>query len=235
MATDFPSRSLCDCNEDDCLTEKELAAVEGRLATARECNATQLSSVSVRQLLSAASALESHDVPYLHPGRGSSIILICVGPADTRSKSQAIEFMDCYSRDDLIFTISNGSCEYSSRVSTMNFDINEPHIFETPEPDAFRLRISLYKSNAQGKALLATAVVLLNTLRQGYSKGREGLLRDVTVPILGSKDHDIVATVTFNYLVARPYVGERSKTCSTVNHGFWKPSGLTKVIGHRGE
>lgn len=94
----------------------------------------------------------------------------------------------------------------------------------------FKIYSATVEKGAKG-VLVGTGVALLESQNHILGNNRENLVRDQTIPIIDNNTLQILGTVTFTFLIVRPFSGK------------FHPSGTqhlprsherTKVVGHRG-
>jgi glycerophosphodiester phosphodiesterase len=109
---------------------------------------------------------------------------------------------------------------------------NEPWHFVTDDPSRAGLSFKVFSAVNGGEQPIGTAVALLDSLKQGSEAARESLVRDYTIPVISCTDGDFLGTLTFTFVIARPFkFAQKTPT---------PPQRLrsvesTKIVGHRGE
>lgn len=126
---------------------------------------------------------------------------------------------------------------YTVNLPILEETVNEPLTFHTKDPESAKIIFKIYikAMNAHNYAELVhtgSGVALLSSLKRGLGSTRESLIRDFHVPILAKDGHEDIGTVTFSFLLVKPYL--QAGSCTSSKSGPWKDSGVTKVIGHRG-
>ncbi|KAL8673148.1 MAG: hypothetical protein Q9168_002412 [Polycauliona sp. 1 TL-2023] len=113
--------------------------------------------------------------------------------------------------------------------------INDPWHFTTGTPEQVKLIFTISATDSQGNGPIpiASAVALLQSLRHGLARNREGLTRYHTIPISSKDTLSFLGTVTFGLLLVTP-PPLRKHVPQMAKQGFWKEGGPTQVIGHRG-
>ncbi|KAI9696500.1 MAG: Glycerophosphocholine phosphodiesterase [Bogoriella megaspora] len=184
--------------------------------------------------------------PYYTESHGKSYIFIKMGPVNTRIESRAVEFC---SRTLNPADLSNPEIAYILRIEAVGMNghhkyfqlpilsdlANDPIVFETSDVSKAKVLFSLLRVEnmvtKQGTAVGAGAAVL-QSLTQGLAQDFESLVRDYSVPVLATDMSEVLATVTFNYLLSTPV--QRRPVSDVAKKGFWKDEGKTQVVGHRG-
>ncbi|OXV07336.1 hypothetical protein Egran_04899, partial [Elaphomyces granulatus] len=109
---------------------------------------------------------------------------------------------------------------------------NEPWHFVTDDPSRAGLSFKVFSAVNGGEQPIGSAVALLDSLKQGSEAARESLVRDYTIPVISCTDGDFLGTLTFTFVIARPFkFAQKTPT---------PPQRLrsvesTKIVGHRGE
>lgn len=115
--------------------------------------------------------------------------------------------------------------------------VNKSWAFYTKNPDNAKLMFKVYRKatnahNFAESAHIGSGIALLNSLKQGLGFTRESLIRDYEIPILSKNGLEDIGTVTFSFLLVKPYL--QSKSFIPARNVLWKDSAVTKVVGHRG-
>lgn len=79
---------------------------------------------------------------------------------------------------------------------------------------------------------IGRGTALLNSITQQVGKNMQSLEKSITIPITRPTDLDIVGTVTFEYMIIKPF--NESYISSELESKYWKSLVSTRVIGHRG-
>jgi glycerophosphodiester phosphodiesterase len=110
--------------------------------------------------------------------------------------------------------------------------INEPFVFPTAMPSQARLVFNFYNSDHsyEERQLVGSAAALLGSDRKCFGENRESLVRERTVPIFEKATMDIMGTVTFTCIIAKPLAS--SETPSSPKQELEKDT--FQVVGHRG-
>lgn len=123
----------------------------------------------------------------------------------------------------------------SRRVSLPILDdqINDPFIFVVPrivEPRLMFKVIRLPGPSGRG-SLVASGTALLENDSHRFGSGRQSLIREHTAPILDKDTMDIVGTVTFSFLVVKPFPYLQTPRCINLTRCATRSPLL---VGHRG-
>lgn len=188
----------------------------------------------------AVELAELGQLPLLKPN--SHLVLLSLGPANTRSTRQVIEGFGqnvettrCSTWHIRFGGLNTTGDSQVVQLPLSENSVNEPLLLLFDDLAKVQFRFELFVKNKCSKDNSAgVGVALLSTLREGRSQGRESLLRDCTIPLVDNESGSVVASLTFNYFVVHAYNGQRSTQCKDVVHGFWKEGGPTQVVGHRG-
>ena len=177
----------------------------------------------------------------------SSHVFITLGPSNTRSNLEPVDFIDQSSdstismkhEDALGVTIkAEGKVSVPAHCIDLRMAknlINKPFHFTVEDPDNINLVFEIFRKdyrNDENVQVIGTGIALLKSLRQGLAPNYESLVRDFTVPILENGSMTHIGAVTFSVLVVTPF---RSPNVSLrASPGFWKKGGSTQIVGHRG-
>lgn len=110
---------------------------------------------------------------------------------------------------------------------------NKPWRFCTKDASNFKLAFNIFHANptAHKDPFIGSAVALLGSLKQGLGSTRESLIRDFTIPILQKDTVKFIGTVSFYFVVVRPF--PQPCQISRLDHELCKHNSTT-IIGHRG-
>ncbi|GCB27698.1 glycerophosphodiester phosphodiesterase GDE1 [Aspergillus awamori] len=118
-------------------------------------------------------------------------------------------------------------------LSLLSDTANEPLIFELPTPTEAELCLELLDLNdgPKGQAqLLGGGTALLMDNLSTFGENRESLVRERTVPILESGSFQVIATVTFTFLIIKPF---QHPSIPSVRECFLRYDDFC-LVGHRG-
>lgn len=171
-------------------------------------------------------------------------IILTLGPANTRDPSKPVELHQVLfppynlypdAGFSLVIVPINAKGErFITRLPLLHNTTNDPWTLRTADPETVQLTFHLHQETGRTTKHVATGVFDFSSQKQRDSTGKEGLMRDRSVSMLATDLKSVAATVTFSYLVARPYKGRTSKADPEISHGFWNTGGPTNVVGHRG-
>ncbi|KAJ6190497.1 hypothetical protein N7519_000518 [Penicillium mononematosum] len=90
--------------------------------------------------------------------------------------------------------------------------VNEPFVFPVTNPSEARLAFKLYAidSSCEKCELIGSAAYLPESDKDCFGANRESLVRERTVPILEKSTMDIIGTVTFTFVIAKPFMGSNT-------------------------
>ena len=116
--------------------------------------------------------------------------------------------------------------------------VNKPWVFNTNDPDSAKLMFKVYRKTITARDTaesvhVGSGIAILNSLKQGLGSTRESLIRDYNIPILAKDSLEDIGTVTFSFLLVKPYL--QSKLPTPAASIFKEDSSVTKVVGHRGK
>lgn len=110
--------------------------------------------------------------------------------------------------------------------------VNTPFVFPVTNPSEARLAFKLYPagSSCETCQLIGSAAYLLESDKDCFGANRESLVRERTVPILERNTMDIMGTVTFTFVIAKPLMGSNPPPLAKQK---LSAEGL-QLVGHRG-
>ncbi|CAP64542.1 uncharacterized protein PODANS_5_8170 [Podospora anserina S mat+] len=125
------------------------------------------------------------------------------------------------------------------QLPILDDQINDPFIFTISSDVAAQLIFHVYRATPEGNVLLGSGTALLEGNSHQFGTGRQSLIREQTVPILDKETMSVAGTVTFTFLIAKPYVHDLQGPQGFSTPEEWKTA-LTPVssppllVGHRG-
>jgi glycerophosphodiester phosphodiesterase len=223
-------------------TAKEHAAFRGHLAVAERLELCRTedptngpASVTFMTAKNATHQLRSD---YSH-------VIVNLGVVQKGKQAEAVA-LDCYSSKEAPgpHTDTRFSIEVSApgelgssqlvQLPILNDMINEPYVFPVMDFRKAQLTFNIFCASAvSGRKgiLVGSGTVLLESQKHCYGADRESLIREHTVPILKRATLDLMGTITFTYVIAKP--------CTKLNLPSTTQSCLNEVdsvqlVGHRG-
>ena len=109
---------------------------------------------------------------------------------------------------------------------------NEPWHFFTNDLSHAGLSFKVFSAVNGGEQPIGSAVALLDSLKQGLEAARESLVRDYTIPVISCTDGDFLGTLTFTFVIARPF--KFTQKIPALPQQL-RSVESTKIAGHRGE
>lgn len=225
-------------------TALDHAAYRGHITLSRKIK--QLISDTSSSL--APSPLMAQPCPIQHDIKkgNESVILVNPGSLDSKKKSA---FIDLYQTTNGTTAISQIGLRVEVSLLTehgpkheVNLPIledmtNNPWRFYTANPSSAKLLFKLQRETVTADEVrmydhVGSAVALLENLKQGLGPSRESLIRDYTIPMYSSTNHESIGTVTFSFLVVKPFAQPKRRL--PARNALWKEGGRTRVVGHRG-
>jgi glycerophosphodiester phosphodiesterase len=223
-------------------TAKDHVAFRGHWKIAAMLTAPTLSSLS---RIPKGVVRKTNALPPLLPDE--TRMFVNIGTLNSREPRESVDLRPLLSEKslnpypDTTFAIriratnASGKCDLIS-LPQINDKTNFPAVFTTRCPDKSNVVFDLYKdaTNSQEDGLhIGSAVALLGSLKQGLGPSRGSFIRNYTIPILEKSSLKLIGTLTFDFLVVKPFPDPR--TISIKPHEMiWPRSGSTHVIGHRG-
>ncbi|CAG8114749.1 unnamed protein product [Penicillium olsonii] len=132
---------------------------------------------------------------------------------------------------DMSMSIEDNTSEII-KLPMLSDRVNEPFVFPVAKPNEARLVFKFYTSNHsyEERKLVGSAAALLGNDRKCFGENRESLVRERTVLIFDKATMDIMGTVTFTCIIARPLTSLEIPPLT--KQALEKDS--LQVVGHRG-
>ncbi|KAK4178479.1 Glycerophosphoryl diester phosphodiesterase family-domain-containing protein [Triangularia setosa] len=125
------------------------------------------------------------------------------------------------------------------RLPILDDQINDPFIFAVPSDATAQLVFTVSRSTPEGDVTVGSGTALLESNSHQFGAGRQSLIREQTVPLLDKETMSVAGTVTFTFLIAKPYLHDLQGP-----QGFATPEEWTRalapksspplLVGHRG-
>ena len=112
--------------------------------------------------------------------------------------------------------------------------INEPFVFPIKNPSKPQLLFNIFCATAaygQKGILVGSGTALLESHKHCFGVKRESLIREHTVSILERETLNFMGTVTFTFVIAKPFM--HSNTPPSIDYST-KEVDPVQLIGHRG-
>jgi glycerophosphodiester phosphodiesterase len=176
---------------------------------------------------------------------GHSHIIANLGVMQEGKQVTAVD-LNCYSSEhtqclhrDTRFSIevsAPGGSGSSRLVQLPILDdmINEPFVFPIKNPSEAQLMFKIFCATpAHGKKgiLVGSGTTLLESHKHCFGANRESLIRERTVPILERETMNFMGTVTFTFVIAKPFM--HLNTPPSINYPI-KEADPVQLVGHRG-
>ncbi|KAK1148458.1 hypothetical protein N8T08_009463 [Aspergillus melleus] len=122
---------------------------------------------------------------------------------------------------------------YVTELPFLTDTVNKPFIFALTHPKAASITFKLYQQVPHYSAShtpIGSATALLQTQNDCFGENRESLVRERTIPIIQKETMDVIGTITFTFLIAKPME-------ILIPSFRARPSVKTKglqLVGHRG-
>jgi glycerophosphodiester phosphodiesterase len=175
---------------------------------------------------------------------GHSQIIANLGVVQKGSQVRAVD-LKCYSSEHTqsLHTDTRFSIEISApgergpsrllQLPILDDMINEPFVFPIKNSSDAQIMFKIFCATpADGKKgiLVGSGTALLESQSRGFGAKRESLIREHTVPILERETLNLMGTVTFTFVIAKPFM--HSSTPS-INYSI-KATDQVQLVGHRG-
>ncbi|KAK2781245.1 hypothetical protein FQN52_001748 [Onygenales sp. PD_12] len=227
-------------------TAREHAAFRGHLSIALMFNSPKCCD-SLGGLTISPSLTTTSTNPSAHDAH--SYLMVNLGSMQVGKSATPVDLDCCSSKYlrgsrllDTHYSIEVSVPGASTPHQTLSLPIlsdmtNEPFVFPLKEGEkpklAFSVSDQVYQDGHGAKRnLIGRGLAFLNKHEQAPGDGYESLIREQTVPILGRETLECIGTVTFTFVISKPfnYQGKfppvARQTVSN-NHGV-------QLIGHRG-
>ncbi|GLA56455.1 hypothetical protein AtubIFM54640_000108 [Aspergillus tubingensis] len=218
-------------------TAQEHAAFRGYLALAKGMTGPSKWESGTDVLTAASLAQQDDNVKALHQ-RPQLVVYLGslqdgkqVNPFEFRTPSLKTKATS----NGLALKVSSPGND-SARQISMSFlgdTANESFIFELPTTGEAELRLELLDlgdgHNGQAELLGGGTALLIENLNS-FGENRESLVRERTIPILESRSFQAIATVTFTFLIIKPF---QHPNIPSVRECFLRHDDFC-LVGHRG-
>lgn len=219
-------------------TAQEHAAFRGYLALAKGMTGPSKWESGTDVLTAASLAQQDDNVKALHQ-RPQLVVYLGslqdgkqVNPFEFRTPSLKTKATS----NGLALKVSSPGND-SARQISMSFlgdTANESFIFELPTTGEAELRLELLDlgdgHNGQAELLGGGTALLIENLNS-FGENRESLVRERTIPILESRSFQAIATVTFTFLIIKPF---QHPNIPSVRECFLRHDDFC-LVGHRGK
>ena len=112
---------------------------------------------------------------------------------------------------------------------------NQPHIFTSEDPDKAALAFDI-SYEGRSEEPFGGGIALLSSLkRPDIAPKHDTLAKDYTIPILAKDTLVLLGSVTFNFVLVKPFRLPHIPATPEQKQGFWEKNGPTQVVGHRGK
>ncbi|PYH38102.1 ankyrin repeat-containing protein [Aspergillus neoniger CBS 115656] len=218
-------------------TAQEHAAFRGHLALAKGMTGPSKWESGTDVLTAASLAQQDDNIKALHQ-RPQLVVYLGslqdgkqVNPFEFRTPSLKTKTTS----NDLALKVSSPGDDSARQInmSLLGDTANESFIFELPTTGEAELRLELLDlgDGRGGQAeLLGGGTVLLIDNLNSFGENRESLVRERTIPILESRSFQAIATVTFTFLIIKPF---QHPNIPSVRECFLRHDDFC-LVGHRG-
>ena len=109
----------------------------------------------------------------------------------------------------------------------------EPVSFYTKDISKVKIMFDLVPTYAGSKdQIVGRAVAMLSSIKTNLGSNRNSLHGDLSIPMIGAKNLEVIGSVNFNFLIIKPF--KHPNMAVTENFTYWKSMTAPAVIGHRG-
>ncbi|KAK2808001.1 hypothetical protein FQN50_005083 [Emmonsiellopsis sp. PD_5] len=228
-------------------TAREHAAFRGRLSIALMFNPPKCGDAVGGLTISPSLTTTTTTNPSAHDAH--SYLVVNLGSTQVGKSATPVD-LDCCS-SEYLRSSRPPDAHYSIDVSvpgtrtphqTLSLPIlsdmtNEPFVFPLKEGEEPKLKFTVsdqvYQDGHGAKRnLIGSGLAFLNKHEQTPGDGYERLIREQTVPILGKKTLECIGTVTFTFVIAKPF-NYQGKIPPVTHQAVSSHHGV-QLIGHRG-
>ncbi|KAK0721385.1 Glycerophosphoryl diester phosphodiesterase family-domain-containing protein [Apiosordaria backusii] len=229
-------------------TAKEYAVFKGHLAVAHLFKPTDVNELTGGPEQSPFGA--SVQAPS-HCREGEKIIMATLGSSRKNRVVTEVDLSYCSS----VYTpgMYDGIASYALEISAvgsrsqprevrlpiLDDQINDPFIFPVSSDVTAQLVFKVSRYTPEGYVLVGSGTALLESNSHQFGVGRQSLIREQTAPILDKEKMTVAGTVTFTFLIVKPYSHNLQGP-----QGFATPEEWAKalnqtstpplLVGHRG-
>ncbi|KAH8432454.1 uncharacterized protein LDX57_010090 [Aspergillus melleus] len=217
---------------------KEHAALRGHLALAGELDSLNDMShsggpagIPLKPISEANSIKED----------GKSHLIVNLGVLQHGKSAKAVDLRSFADKAvdrniGLLLEISASGKQSETYVTELPFladKVNEPFIFALTHPKAASITFRVSQQvpgYPASHTLIGSATALLQAQNDCFGENRESLVRERTIPIIQKETMDVIGTITFTFLIAKPME-------NFIPSFRPRPSVKTKglqLVGHRG-
>ncbi|KPI38521.1 Glycerophosphodiester phosphodiesterase GDE1 [Cyphellophora attinorum] len=173
-----------------------------------------------------------------------SMILVSLGSMDTRKNVRSVNLdriplANAHSTQldtALSIVVSAKGADGEPEVFDLPVQDNictEPIVFLAADPDKAKIYFDLIPTYSGARdRVVGRGVALISSLTTNLGGKKMPLKGDLTVPIVASGDMEAIGSVTFNYLIIKPF--HHPNMSLSENKTYWKSMTSTMLIGHRG-
>ncbi|RAH58497.1 ankyrin repeat-containing protein [Aspergillus piperis CBS 112811] len=218
-------------------TAQEHAAFRGHLALAKGMTGPSKWEPGTDVLTAASLAQQDDNFKALHQ---RPQLVVYLGSLQDGKQVNPFEFRTpslktIATGNDLALKVSSPGNDSARQmnISFLGDTANEPFIFELPTTGEAELRLELLDlgDGHDGQAeLLGGGTALLIDNLNSFGENRESLVRERSIPILESGSFQAIATVTFTFLIIKPF---QHPSIPSVRECFLRHDDFC-LVGHRG-
>ncbi|KAJ3566593.1 hypothetical protein NPX13_g7077 [Xylaria arbuscula] len=131
--------------------------------------------------------------------------------------------------------VSGASQTHSIRLPILDDRSNAPLLFTFPQDAVLQLAFKIFRDDAEkgeDGVLVCGGTALLESNKLLFGSSRQSLVREHTVSVLDSATLDIVGSILFTYVIAKPFAHLQSPKYSIAE--LCNGDNSVTVIGHRG-
>ena len=199
------------------------------------------SAANVSRLPQNSDTLKTFGHKYL---TNETMVLVSLGTMDMRKNIDAvtldrIPLADAHlTQLDTALSVIVSASGAEGEPCTIDLPVQEnistdPIVFMTKDATKVKLLFDIVPTYSGSKdAKVGRGVALLSSIKPNIGSKRITLQGDLSVPVISSRNLEVIGTVNFNFLIITPF--QHANMSITENQTYWKKMESTMIIGHRG-
>ncbi|CAI7587877.1 unnamed protein product [Penicillium glandicola] len=206
---------------------------------------------ALRGHLHVAEILKSWDTHYLtggpanmprkskfaaasHLSMNENHVIVNLGVLRNGKHVKPVNFKGCSAKHlaSMDMSISVDSTSWRVKLPILSDMTNEPIVLPVANPSEASLSFKFYTTESSGepRRLIGSAAYLLESDKDCFGANRESLIRERSLPILEKDTMNVMGTITFTFVVAKPLMGSNSPPLAKQHFSTER----LQLVGHRG-
>jgi glycerophosphodiester phosphodiesterase len=167
--------------------------------------------------------------------RGLSHVVLNLGGLQDRkqSKSATLDLPSLHGHGLVLrISTSKSGTSFERMIPLLDDPVDDTFVFPVEDPAETMVVFSIHKINPRQDELIGSGVAPLFAQAASLGPKHGTLVREHTVSILAKDTLKVLGSVTFSFLVAKPY---QPIGCPLPDHvASFEPPGSAQLVGHRG-